>query len=409
MILTLWLALAGGVVPQPGQAANPPASAGQMSSSAESKYQEAMRQAREAQDAHFTVTALKYAQDALKIKPGDEAATNLQNELQAEIASRLGQARPPATVPAPPKVEPKVEPPPVAAAGKEPASAVPELGALPAMPEAPKATKHEVSVSGDFLLGEGNVTMPFGFSLAEDPFLGPNVTKSVAKPDRSSTYYGGTVSYSYGQAWYLDLGYIHGSSSGDTDVALGGTELLPSSFKIDDDWYQVYVRYAFPKLRGKRFSAYLRAGMSYVDAELQDETTIPVLGLYRQTDKTTDLLGNVGFGVGYLLHRSKNGRFWTFLQAEGEGFYGNRSQDSKEALVNAGFDFPTAKIDNDLYGGIGRGTVRLEYRLGRSGLLKIFGDGGIQAKFTEINYPSLGTFNELLWGPYVKVGLRYAF
>ena len=34
-----------------------------MSSSPEAKYQEAMRQAREAQDAHFTVTALKYAQE----------------------------------------------------------------------------------------------------------------------------------------------------------------------------------------------------------------------------------------------------------------------------------------------------------------------------------------------------------
>ena len=79
-----------------------------------------------------------------------------------------------------------------------------------------------------------------------------------------------------------------------------------------------------------------------------------------------------------------------------------------------GFPFPTVSINNALYGGIGRGTVRYEYRLGKSGLFKVFAEGGIQGKFTLINYSSSGnfrggSFNELLWGPYAKVGLRYAF
>src|SRR2546430_498647 len=62
---------------------------------------------------------------------------------------------------------------------------------------APRMRKNEISVSGDFLLGQGNVTLPFGFSLQAS---GVEVTKNVAKPDRSSTYFGGTISYSYGQA-----------------------------------------------------------------------------------------------------------------------------------------------------------------------------------------------------------------
>jgi len=282
-----------------------------------------------------------------------------------------------------------------------------EAGALAQMPKPPRVNPHEIFVSGDFLLGEGNVTMPFGFSLAEVPFVGGNVIKSVAKPDRSSTYYGATLSYGYRQSWYLDLEYANGTSSGDTDVLLGTPPTLPSSFKIDDNRYQAYIRYTFPGLRGTKLSPYLRAGVSYVDAELKDETTIPAPGLYRQTDRTTDILGKLGFGVTYWLHTGP--RFRLGLQAEGEGFYGNRSQESTEQLQNAGFAFPTASINNDLYGGIGRGTARLEYLLGRSTRRKLFGDVGIQAKFTEINYPSLGSFDELLWGPYVKLGLRYAF
>jgi hypothetical protein len=287
-------------------------------------------------------------------------------------------------------------------------------GTADLQPKRPKTRNNEVSVSGDFLLGKGNVTMPFGFSLVQVPGLGNNITPNVAKPDRSSDYYGGTLSYSYGQAFYLDLAYAHGNSSGNAPVTLGQSDPLNSSFNIKDDRYQAYLRYTFPGLRGKRFSAYLRAGVSYVKADLTDDTVFPALGLYHQSDKTDDLLGNFGFGLGFTLHTW--GHLKLGLQAEGEGFYGRRQQTSLELLPQAGpgFEFVSAKINNDLYGGIGRGTVRVEYRFGSTGALKIFGDGGLQGEFTEIKYKHTGsfpggTFSELLWGPYIKVGLRYSF
>lgn len=289
-----------------------------------------------------------------------------------------------------------------------PDTAPPPIVAEAAAPAAPKVRKNEVSASGDFFLGQGNVTMPFGFSLAEG-FGGSsaNITKSVAKPDRTSDYFGGTISYSYGQTWYLDLAYAHGDSSGNAEVLLGNPPALNSAFSIKDDRYQAYVRYVFPGLR-KGFSAYLRAGFSYVTADLFDQTTIPALGQYSQTDKTEDLLGNLGFGVGYLLYANRHIRLG--VQAEGEGFYGQRTQKSTEALARAGFLFPEATINNDLYGGIGRGTVRFEYRFGGSGAFKLFADGGFQAWFTFVNYPQgLGSFDELLYGPYVKAGVRYSF
>jgi hypothetical protein len=274
------------------------------------------------------------------------------------------------------------------------------------MPRAPKATKNEVSASGDFLYGQGQVTMPFNFSLADS---GLNVTRGVGTPSRNSTYYGGTLSYSYGQAWFVDLSYAQGNSSGNADVPLGAGFNIPSSFSIKDDWYQAYIRYTFPGLRGKRLSAYLRGGISYVTADLTDDSVIPALGLYHQDDKTTDFLGNLGFGLGYSLYTTRHFRIG--LQFEGEGFYGNRSQESLETLpgIDPSFPYTTAKIDNTLYGGIGRVTVRFEYRLGRSGLFKVFADGGAQAKYTQIQYSGLGTFDELLWGPYVKLGVRYDF
>ena len=309
------------------------------------------------------------------------------------------------------KAEPTPEPPAQQSGAQSPAPETSTAGptAEASAPLQPRIRKNEISASGDFFLGQGNVTMPFGFSLREGfGFASTNVIKSVAKPDRTSDYFGGTISYSHGQAWYVDLAYANGTSSGNADVVLGSPPTLNSAFTIKDNWYQAYIRYAFPGLHGKRLSAYLRAGVSYVQAELTDETTIPALGLYHQTDKTDDLLGNLGFGVGYLLYPGQHVRVG--LQLEGEGFYGRRSQKSTESLADALFTFPTASIDNNLYGGIGRATVQFQYRVGQSGAFKIFADGGLQGKFTMISYSAgLGTFNELLWGPYIKVGLRFSF
>lgn len=289
------------------------------------------------------------------------------------------------------------------------------LGAPVPTMRAPKATKHEISVSGDIFLGQGNVTLPLLYSLSQVPGIGATLNPTAADTDRTSTYYGATLSYSFGQAWYFDLAYARGDSSGTVDIdfgSVGGAAPLPSSFSIKDDWYQAYVKYTFPALRGKRLSAYLRAGVSFVQADLTAQTLIPALGLYNQTDHTTDVLGNFGFGVGYRLYSTK--RFRLGLQVEGEGFYGTRSQDSLETLDQSVYGLPlsaytSAGINNTLYGGIGRATVHMEYRLGQAGLMKLFLDGGLQGKFTQIEYPGAGSFNEILWGPYGKLGFSYSF
>jgi hypothetical protein len=189
---------------------------------------------------------------------------------------------------------------------------------------------------------------------------------------------------------------------------VGPQPLIPSDFKLHDDLYQGYVRYAFPWLRGRRLSAYLRAGMSYDQADFKDTTTFPPpFGAYKQDGNANDILGNLGFGLGYSLY--SRGRIKVGLQLEGEAFYGHRSQETKETLLITNTEGPKVSIDNDLYGGIGRLTGRFQYALGRSRLLKAFADVGMETKYTLIDYSSLGTPSELIWGPYINVGLRYSF
>jgi hypothetical protein len=281
--------------------------------------------------------------------------------------------------------------------------------AIPAVPALtkPVVAKNEVSASADFFDGEGTVTIPIGYSLNKTLGNLASVQPSASAVPRSSQYFGGTISYSYLHAWYIDVSYEDGKSSGNVGFNTTGFGNINSDFTIDDQWYQAYLRYTFPSLRGKRLSAYLRAGASYVDADLTMKANTPE-GLYNQNDHTKDILGNGGFGLGYSLYASR--RLNISLQVEGEGFFGNRSQQSRETLSSdAGLTPKTANIDNTLYGGIGRGTVRFEYRLGQANRFKIFADGGGQAKFTEVTYPGAGTTSEYLWGPYVKVGLRYSF
>lgn len=270
-----------------------------------------------------------------------------------------------------------------------------------------KPKKNEVSASGDFMFGEGDVTLPLGFSLKKSlSGSGASIKPSVDKPTRSSDYFGGTLSYSYGQAWYLDLSLEQGHSSGNQKLDFQSLGSGTGSFSLDDTWYQAYIRYAFPQLRGRRLSAYLRGGVTYIDATLKDASTLPP-GLYTQRDKSTDIRGDLGVGATYSIYSSRRFRFG--LTVEGEGFYGDRSQDSLETLTGTGLTPVTASINNTIYGGIGRGVLHFEYRFGHTGLLRAFLDGGAEANYTVIDYPSAGTFNELLWGPYVKLGLRYSF
>ena len=281
----------------------------------------------------------------------------------------------------------------------------------PPMLQPPKSTKNEISASGDIMFGQGRVSLPLGYSLNKSEGSIVSSQQGAFTVPRNSFYYGGTISYSYGQAWYIDFSIAQGHSSGSQTIPTGFLGNLDSNFSIDDTWYQLYLKYTFPQLRGKRFSAYLRAGGSLITSTLNDNGTQPGGSRYTQNDKTTDYLGNVGFGLAYSLFTTH--RLRVDLQGEAEGFYGDRSQKSLETLtgtvISSGFQ--SASLNNTLYGGIGRATVRGEYRMGKSGLFKIFGEAGIEGRYDVVSYSNSKSSspNEYLWGPYVKAGLRYAF
>ena len=270
----------------------------------------------------------------------------------------------------------------------------------------PKPRRNEVSASGDFFLGQGKVTLPFGFSLHLVPGLAQNVTPKAASATRSSDYFGGTISYSFLHEWFVDFAYANGTSSGNPTFS-PLISSIPAHFTINDQWYQAYIRYTFPALRGKPFSAYLRAGGTYITANL-NMSHVTAAPFYQQTDHTTDYRGNLGFGLTYRIPLRR--RMFLGFQFEGEGFYGRRSQDSTESLPPAlPYVFPTAHINNTLYGGIVRATIHYEYNLSASGFFKLFADGGFQGEYTDVQYPGTSAPNELLYGPYAKLGLSYQF
>lgn len=278
----------------------------------------------------------------------------------------------------------------------------------------PRGLMHQVWASGDFLYGRGYVTLPINFSLAQVPGLGGfGITPQVAQPPRITDYIGSSVSYGYNQEWYFDIAYRQGSSSGDADVPLGvdaagGNFNVPSQFSISESWYQAFVRWVPPWQRNRRLQYYGRAGISYVTSDLTDRSSGAGAGLYYQKDETKDILGNLGLGLTYYL--KDTGRLRMGLQLEAEGFYGSRQQRSLETLPAVQpFPFVTADIDNTVSGGFGRGTLHLEYRFGESRRLRAFMDTGGQVNYSVIKYPNLGSFDELLWGPFGKLGLSYRF
>ena len=277
-----------------------------------------------------------------------------------------------------------------------------------------KFRKNAVEISGDFLYGQGHVTLPFFYSLrtyvAPDgttPYAG--LPQKVETPPRDSDYGGATLSYSRGRAFYLDFAYAHGSSSGTQDINQPLT--ATTTFDITEDYYQAYARWVPKSLRTTPFTAYLRAGVTYVNATLKDSAILPppVSGAYNQIDKTHDILGNIGVGVGYTLYNGD--RITWLVQGEGEGFFGYRTQHTQESLPTQPTPVfaPEVSIDNQLYGGIGRVTVRFQYDIGSSGLLKAFADAGAEIKYTVIGYSGNGSPNELLWGPFVRAGIRFSF
>ncbi|HTV42663.1 MAG TPA: hypothetical protein VMF08_19015 [Candidatus Sulfotelmatobacter sp.] len=280
---------------------------------------------------------------------------------------------------------------------------------LPPLPVQPTVYKNEVSASADFMYGTGTITVPLGYALR-----GTGFPVSAVSANRSTVYYGGTVSYSYGRSWYLDFSGENGRSTGSTSLTLPGLigPAVPASFDVNDTWFQIYLRYNFQNfLAGTRFRAYLRGGVSLVGATLttvNDPFSSYHSGaFYSENDKTFDVLGNLGFGLTYSLYSTV--RLKVGLQLEGEGFGGNRSQDITETFVPRNVT-GNATIDNTVYGALGRFTLHADYRLGQSGRWKLTGDAGIMTKYSFISYPDgPGLKDELLWGPYVKVGASFVF
>ncbi len=359
---------------------------------------------------HPTTTSTK----GVMVWPGMAASPYTPSPVPAPAAAAAAQVASPPVAPAPASAAVPPPPPTGTTAQASPApgteqSAAPsnDFMAPPPMLQAPKSTKNEISVSGDLMFGQGQVSLPLGYSLNKAIGGGTPSEQGAFTVPRNSTYYGGTLSYSFGQAWFIDASIALGNSSGSQSIPTGFLVDFACSFSIDDTWYQLYLKYTFPQLRGKRFSAYLRAGGSYVSATLKDNASSVAIGAYSQTDDTQDILGNVGVGMAYSLYTTHKLRI--DLQGEIEGFGGVRHQQSTESIPSQ--QGPQVDIDNTLYGGIGRATIHGEYRMGKSGLFKVFGNLGIEGRYDIIKYSDSANSspNEYLWGPYLKLGLRYDF
>lgn len=276
-----------------------------------------------------------------------------------------------------------------------------------------KEAKDEFAISADYFRPEGDITVPVNFNVPGQP-------KEVINPGISGDFFGSTLSYSRGDTWFVDLSYSEGSYSKNDSVPITRAGSEGVSVSRDENWYQADVRYAFPWLRGKRLSAYVRAGISYMPATVHVDTIGLPTEVINETDKFNDLTGNLGFGVGYALF--KNSRWAISLQLEGDGLYGDRSQSVSEneafasGFVNGSPSFgspvsASTHLDNDLWGGSTRGTIRIQYYLGKARLARLFLDGGMGADYLAVDYSKygFGSPGELFWGPYVKLGLRVSF
>lgn len=276
----------------------------------------------------------------------------------------------------------------------------------------PKKKNHTLSVSGDYFRASGDLGVVQRAALsAQTP---QPVTAGTFS--RDATYYGGTLSYSYGQAYFLDLSYNTGNSDGNSRSAVqvpAGDNTF--DFRLRETFYQAYVRYVFPgqRARNPRLLPYVRAGASLIESSLDGHTPELNNTSYKQESEIQDILGNVGAGITYAFVTKPRLRLG--VQLEAEGFYGHRSQDQTEhVIINGNDNVFSTPFGSSLFGGIARSTLQFEYRFGRTGLFRFFTDGGIQFKYTVVNYDvvsddSQRSQKEPLWGPYARAGFRYSF
>ncbi len=302
---------------------------------------------------------------------------------------------------------------PAAPSAEIPPVALPDSLALPsavsplAMPQQ-KARNNELAIMAAYFQAQGNVVLPFGFSLSKLPLVAAyvgNISQTIL-PARDSKYFGASFTHAFNKHSFADLSYSHGSSSGSGGIPQNILN-VGSTFKITDNWFQAYYRYIPKYFDGKRFIAYGRVGATFVLSDFAERDNVNG-SFYQQKDTTHDILGNLGYGLSYQLPFSTAHHKFQ-LQQEGEGFFGYRSQKSQESIAQNNLFGPSASVNNTLFGGLGRLTLRYQYYLGNSGRIKLVADGGIQVQYTLIHYSSFGTPTELLWGPYIRAGVRYSF
>lgn len=280
----------------------------------------------------------------------------------------------------------------------------------------------DVQVSGDYLLGNGTISTPFNFALQGTEFSAPEV---VELSDRDSTYWGTTLQVTLPSGWAVEFSYARGTSETSNLASISEVDSVVT-YQLDDSWYQIFGKYTFPGLSSQRFSTEIRFGGSWVDSELSAQGNF-LSTSYSQVNNMTDWLGNLGFGLEYVLKETRDYRFKVIGVLEGEGFAGVRNQDIRETVsyplvdVTAPQVTGTTELDNLIYGGGGRLALRLFYNVTESGRLKVYADGGVQTRYTRVNYPDVETnvggvqqtqdvtVGEVLWGPFVRVGLLYRF
>lgn len=283
--------------------------------------------------------------------------------------------------------------------------------------------KHRIAGSVDYLFGLGDVSLPRLYSLQQQGGF-DDVTPSFRSSSRKSDYVGATVSYAWKNRVFVDASYILGSTKDEEEIEFL-LDNMKADYELEDAWYQLHMRVMLTK-PGARLGSYARFGVSYVDGEgssfSQGSGGLPYDYYHRDTH-WKDVFGSVGVGLSYDLAGSL--RYAVLLQVEGEGFYGRRGQTIEERLGSARgpeVDMPTA----DLYGGQVRFTVGIDaVPFASVDALRLYLDVGVQARYTEVRYPTDSalsysgspdgakfegiTVNELLWGPYVKLGLKYTF
>ena len=296
------------------------------------------------------------------------------------------------------------------------------------LPDDFKVLDREIGVSGDFLYGNGYVQLPIGEAL-DKTAIGGNVGsgKFTTADRKSALYYGGTLSGSVGKTWYVDVSYSRGTTEGSLNdlpaLDPSGANKLESSYKISDEFYQLYGKYAFPQFSGTRFAAYLRLGATYSESTANVDYIDPVIGFRGQYRSiANDYLGNIGLGGEYFAYRGETFKITTVL--EGEAFGGLRSSSITESLqADLRYDGST-DVDSFVYGGLGRGVLRFAKNLGREGRWKLNVDVGFQGRYLINEFESIANGlgdkdygdrkpnvhgTELLWGPYGRVGLSYSF